>query len=130
MPYDSLIAGYLAHADAVAHDHEDEHFWAYEGLHGLVEKKPDIAWPVVIEVISRVTDDDTLDYVAADILEDLICANPSGLIERIEELARADGQFRSALKGVSGWTRMPRDVRDRLDAIVGRRPSHEMGDAG
>ncbi len=119
MPYERLVNGYLAHANAVAHDLPDSHFWAYEGLHGLVDKSPEAAWPAVVEVVERCRDNRVLGYVSADILEDLICAHALDLIDRIEERARADAHFRGALAGVRGWSRMPAEARSRLDDLVG-----------
>lgn len=130
MPYSSLIEGYIAHAHAVAYDRHDEFFWAYKQLHDLIEEKPTDAWPIVVEVVSRVTSDEALEYVAADVLEDLICRDPEGLIDGIEDLARKDDHFRGALGGVWGWTRIPNEVRSRLEVLVGSRTNNETGRAG
>jgi hypothetical protein len=119
MGYDRLIAGYLAHAEAVAYDRPDTHFWAYLLLHRVVDKKPEKAWPWVLAVVTRTADPVILNYVASDILEDILCAHPHGLVDRVEALARTDEHFRKALADVLGSNRMPADVRARLDLAVG-----------
>jgi hypothetical protein len=123
MSYERLVAGYLAHADAVAHDRDDTHFWAYLDLHRLAEEKPEAAWPLVLGVVEGATDDQMLGYISADILEDIICGHAEALIERIEVLALADDHFKRVLFNVGGWARMPAEVRTRLDVLVGREPA-------
>lgn len=118
MGYERLIAGYLAHAEPMAYDRPDTHFWAYCLLHRLAETKPEKAWPFVMAVVTRTTDPVILNYVGADILESILCVYPRGLIDRVEELARTDQHFRNALANVRGQTAMPADVRARLDAAL------------
>lgn len=125
MGYERLIAAYLAHAEAVTHTRPDSHFWAYLLLHRMVERHPENAWPLVLAVIQRTSDPGVLSYVAADILEDILCIHAQGLVDRVETLARTDQHFRAALADVWGWSRMPADVRARLDRAVGRA---SMGD--
>ena len=118
MLYDRLISGYLTHANAVAHDQEDTNFWAHEGLHSLIEQNFEGAWTIVVSVIQKVSDDKTLEYVSADVLESLICQEPYLLIDRIEIRAKKDAHFKKALSNVWGWSLLPADIRIRLDAIV------------
>lgn len=61
----------MAHAEAVAHDHKDEHFWAFNEMIDIICTDPESAWEVIVEVISRASNDATLGYVAAGPLEDL-----------------------------------------------------------
>jgi len=130
MSHERLVAGYLAHAEAVARDQQDQHFWAYLDLHRLAQQKPQAAWPLVVEVVKRVTDEETLGYVSADILEDLLCENGPALIDRVEAQAGADEHFRQALSSVRGWNRMPPDVRARLDVLIGRPADTDKRGAG
>ena len=128
MGYERLIAGYLAHAQAVAHNQPDSHFWAYLLLHRMADRHPGKAWPLVLAVVHRTSDPVTLNYVAADILEDILCIDPQGLVERVEELARTDQHFRKALSDVWGHNRMPATVRARLDvAVSGTSTSEDAG---
>ena len=102
MGYERLVTGYLAHAEAVAYDRPDSHFWAYMILHRLVERRPEKAWPWVLAIVNRTVDPVILNYVAADILEDILCVHARGLVDRVEELARTDEHFRKALSDVWG----------------------------
>jgi|KBSMisStaDraftv2_1062788.scaffolds.fasta_scaffold42094_2 hypothetical protein len=120
MIHERLIAGYLAHAAAITHDQQDSHFWAYLRLHRMTETQPERAWPLVLAVVQRTSDPAVLNYVAADILEDILCIHATALVDRVETLAREDQHFRRALGEVWGWSRMPADVRARLDRAVGR----------
>jgi hypothetical protein len=120
--YQRIVEGYLAHAEAVAHERPDTHYWAYLLLHRMVERKPEKAWPFVVAVVKRTVDPEILNYVSADILEDILCVHGPELIDRVEELARTDNHFRFALWNVWGWSRMPKDIRERLDIAAAGDP--------
>jgi hypothetical protein len=120
-----LISDYLAHAKTTTRDGTDaEHFDAHEQLDELVTDEPERAWPVICEIIRRISpeDEDILAYVAAGPLEDVLARHPHTFIDRIEELARKDAHFRRAVSGVWGWVRIPSDVRTRLDKLLGDEP--------
>ena len=118
---DELLEGYLAHAEAVSHDREDENFWAFSELHDLIQTDVEAAWVIAVELIARVSDDSGLAYVAAGPLEDLLCKHPEFLIGRVEARAR-DRRFRKALRAVWGVNRMPATVRARIEVIVAKEP--------
>jgi|SRR5436190_8724115 len=120
-----LVEGYLAHAATVTRDGTDaEHFEAYEQLDDLVNEDPERAWPIICEIVRRITpaDEDILAYVAAGPLEDLLARHPYAFIDRIEELSKRDTHFRRAVSGVWGENRMPSDVRTRIDRLLGDEP--------
>ena len=121
MGYERLVTAYLAHAEAVTYDRPDSHFRAYLLLHRMIDRRPEKAWPLVLAAVRRTSDPTVLNYVAAGILEDILCVHAQALVDRVETLARADPHFRKALANVWGWTRMPPDVRARLDRAAGRR---------
>ena len=120
MGYERLVNAYLAHAEAVTYSRPDSHFWAYLLLHRMTERRPEKTWPLVLAAVQRTSDPGVLNYVAADILEDILCIHAEGLVDRVETLARTDPHFRQALSEVWGWSRMPADVRARFDRAVGR----------
>lgn len=120
MGYERLIVAFLAHADAIAHDRPDSNFWAYLLLHRMIDRRPEQAWPLVVAIVQRAPDPAVLNNVAAGVLEDILCVHATELIDRVEALARTDDQFRRALADVWGWTRIPADVRARMDRAVGR----------
>src|SRR5262249_16103690 len=108
-----LISGYLTHAATITRDGTDaECFEAHEELSELVTGDTERAYQIICEIIRRISpeDDDTLAYVAAGPLEDLLARHPRTFIERIENLAHNDAHFRRAVSGVWGWSRIPSDV--------------------
>ena len=115
---DELLEVYLAHAEAVAHERKDTNFRAVNELADLIRDDPDGAWQIVVELVARASDEDTLGFVAAGALEDLICAHPVAVIDRVENRARQDPRFRKAVARVWGWTRIPKNIRARLDRLV------------
>ena len=119
---DELLEGYLAHAEAVAHQRKDTNFWAFNELADLMRDDPDEAWQITVELVTRASDEEALGYVAAGALEDLICAHPDAMIDRVESRARQDARFRKAIARVWGWIRMPKDIRARLDILVAAEP--------
>ena len=116
--HDGLLEGYLAHAEAVAHQRKDTNFWAVNELADLIRDDPDGAWQLIVELVGRASDDDTFGYVAAGALEDLICQHPHAMIDRVESRGMQDARFRKATARVWGWTRIPKDIRARLDLLV------------
>jgi hypothetical protein len=120
-----LIAAYLAHAKTTMRDGTDaEYSDAPAELDSLVTDEPERAWPVLREIIRSISreDEDILAYVAAGPLENILVHHPYAVIDRIEALARSDSHFRRAVSGVWGWNRIPPDVRERLDKILGDEP--------
>jgi len=120
MGYERLVTAYLAHAEAVTYDRPDSHFRAYLLLQRMIDRRPEKAWPLVLAAVQRTSDPAVLNYVAAGILEDILCVHPQALVDRVEMLARTDPHFRQALANVWGWSRMPPEVRARFDRAVGR----------
>jgi hypothetical protein len=119
MKHAELVAAYLSHARTRTRDGTDaEHFEAAEELDSLVWDEPERAWPLICEIIRRVTEDDILAYIAAGLLEDLLVRHPHAFIERVEDLARQDAHFRRAVSGVWGQKSMPAEIRQRLDALL------------
>src|SRR5882672_11234987 len=120
-----IISGYLTHAKTSTRDGTDaENFDANEELDELVTDEPERAWPLICEIIRRISpqDEDILAYVAAGPLEDLLVRHPYAFIDRIVSLARNDAHFRRAMSGVWGWNSIPLEIRTRLDTLLGDEP--------
>lgn len=120
-----IISGCLKHAKTTTRDGTDaENFDANEELDDLVTDEPERAWPLICEVIRRISpqDEDILAYGAAGPLEDLLVRHPYAFIDRIESLARNDAHFRRAVSGVWGWKSIPSEIRTRLDTLLGDEP--------
>jgi hypothetical protein len=123
MKDEDLIAGYLSHSETSTRDGTDaEHFDAFDELNDVVRDDPERAWPIICEIIRRISADDILAYVAAGPLENLLVHHPHAFIDRVESLAKQDAHFRRALSGVWGWNSIPEDIRKRIDAILGDEP--------
>ena len=93
-----LISGYLTNYSTG----DKSYFWAYEEIVEMTSTDPERLWLLMLEMIRRTTDEETLAYIAAGPLEDLLKDHGNEFIERIENLARSDQRFRSALAGVWG----------------------------
>jgi hypothetical protein len=94
------------------------YFWAFLKLYDLVHDEPDLAWPIIKEILHIDSSDAMLAYVAAGPIEDLLAQHGTAFIERIEELAGRDPIFRKALGAV--WrSKIPEDVWKRLKAVAG-----------
>ena len=106
----------------MTHEREDTSFWAFNELADLIRDDADRAWQIVVELVARAPDEETLGYVGAAPLEDLICTHPDAMIDRVEIRARQDARFRKAVARVWGWTRIPKDIRARLDMLVAGEP--------
>jgi hypothetical protein len=74
----------------------------------------DRAWTIVVALIDRAPDDETLAFVAAGPLEDLIRRHSQQFGERIFDQARRDRRWRQALGGVWGWEDVAEPLRGRL----------------
>ena len=94
------------------------HSWASDELDDLVRGEPERAWPIILSLIHASDSDQFLAIVAAGPLENLVCEHGPAFIERVERLSAQDGQFRHALAGVWGWSRMSAELQERLRAAV------------
>ena len=65
----------------------------YQPIHGRLRRDPEEAWPAVVEFVRQ--HPASLD--ARDLVEDLMYEHGDRFIDRIENLARADGAFRSTV---------------------------------
>src|SRR6516164_6550298 len=71
-----------------------EKFWAYHRLCNLIQDNAEEAWKV-IETIRRLDGSDLiLSNLAAGPVEDLLVAHGDIFVDRFENLARSDQQFR------------------------------------
>ena len=100
--------------------------WATELLVHLIEDEPEVAWGLILALIERAPGGESLSWVAAGPLEDLLCRHGPDLIDRVEALAAADSRFKECLGGVRGSDRMDPSVHERVCAAApGGRASHE-----
>ena len=116
-----LASEYLAYAKAaMGRASANSRQWAFDEMNRFVREEPELAWPMIVEMVRRSTDDRILAFVAAGPLEDLIGLHGSTFIGRIETVARDDPRFRTALSGV--WADVPADIEQRLARLIGDGP--------
>jgi hypothetical protein len=89
-------------------------FEYWEAVTDLVWHDPEVGWRLILVMIEMASDEDELGDIAAGPLEDLLCDHARLVIDRVEERAAHDGRFRWCLSHVWGWSRMPKDIQDRL----------------
>ena len=122
------IDAYIRHASRAAHGDisgEDADQWTFEMYFnplvlgdGDQAPEPELALNIVVELVERAPDDESLAYVAAGPLEGLVVDHGERLIDRIESLAKERPKFQKALAGIF-LTRCPEPVRKRIEAVRG-----------
>lgn len=96
-PFDRerLIGEYIAYG--TARSGEENWGWASECMFSLLEKRPELAWSLILEMIERAPSDAALGFIAASPLEDLLSDHGHQFIARVESRAVESNQFRRAL---------------------------------
>jgi hypothetical protein len=90
----------------------------FNEINEWARKDPERLWPIVTTMVDRAPSEAVLWYVAAGPLEDLVSYHGPHFLDRLEDRARVNLRFRDALRGVWGWQRFPRVMRDRLYPIL------------
>lgn len=91
-------------------------------LNHLIDTKPDEAWDRILALIAEAKPE-SLCYVAAGPLEDLLSHHGPTMIERIEALAASDPRFLSCLAGVWGHTRFESAIYARVQGVIQKSPN-------
>lgn len=92
-------------------------------LDHLISTRPEAAWDRILALIVHAKPE-SLCYVAAGPLEDLLSHHGATMIERIEALAATDPQFLSCLAGVWGHTRFEPAIYTRVQGLLDQIPQH------
>lgn len=91
--------------------------WVSGDLDELVKNEPILALEIIIELITHANSIQTLAYIAAGLLEDLLNKHSYKIIEKIETKAAESQRFRLCLSGV--WkTKIPDDIWERLKIAI------------
>ena len=94
----------------------DEQFWASMELDELVNKDPDEALGIILEILNQDPDQIILANLSAGPLEDLLVRHGEEVIERIETEAKHNKAFKLLLGGV--WqNKMKEDIWLRIQKI-------------
>ena len=107
---------------------DDELLWAFSEVNEITVMDAERGWSITRALIAAAPDDQTLGYLAAGPLEDVLEVHGVQLMDRIESLAHHDKKFRQALSHVECLEdSMPKIVRDRINLLkatfFGRRRS-------
>ena len=77
----------------------EEDFWAWDELTWTVVDNPERAWPVIMALVKRASDEQ-LGAIGAGPIEHLIDDHAPTFIDRIEAAAAAEPKFRDALASI------------------------------
>jgi hypothetical protein len=92
----------------------------------LINDDPPEAWLVTLALLHSAPDDGVLGSVAAGELEEFVLAHAADFIDRIEDEARANSRFKSALSYLYLWSLSP-ELFDRIEAAAGVRLMRRPG---
>jgi hypothetical protein len=87
--------------------------WASDRMFNILEGAPELAWELIVDMIDRAPSDNSLGFVAASPLEDLLSKDGQTFIQRVEQQARQHEKFRRAL-GMLRRLGMTADVWNRV----------------
>lgn len=104
--------------------------WLTETLNDGSPDGPEQVWPIVLELVDRAPDGQTLTFIGAHVLEDLVNNAGARFVDRLRDRAARDPRFRRALCDVWYRADAPSAVRALVDAarVEFWRPS--AGDVG
>jgi hypothetical protein len=92
---EKLMQEYIGYGEAPPG--QEKWGWASDRMYSLLEALPERAWHLVVEMIERAPSDDTLGFLAASPLEDLLSKDGPAFIERVEQRALESVKFHRAL---------------------------------
>jgi hypothetical protein len=99
--------------------------WSWDIMYTLIRDAPEVAWPILLEIIDR-ADDQQLGSFSAGHLEDFIAGHGRQFIDRIEVRAATDPKFRRSLLNV--WQNStPHDIWSRIVVLMDGRPERVEG---
>ena len=84
----------------------------------LPRRDPERLWPILIELVERAPSPAIRGWIAAGLVEDLVTYHGRLFLDRLEDRAVRSRAFHEALRGIWGWERFPRPVKDRLFAVL------------
>lgn len=90
--------------------------WLTEMLNYGPPDGPDQVWPIALELVDRAPDEQTLTFIGAHVLEDLVNNFGARFADRIRDRAGLDPQFRRALCDVWYHEDAPVQLRALVDA--------------
>jgi hypothetical protein len=92
--------------------------WVGTEIRKLQKEDPERLWRITLSMINQTSDQLTLAYIAAGLLEDLLAKHGDIFIDRVESMAKSDPQFLRALNLVWGQIRFKPDIYSRVQAVI------------
>lgn len=78
----------------------NETFWTFEKLYDVVLNQPELAWELILQILSIDQSNVVYENLSAGPLEDFLVYHGEQYIEKIENQARLDKNFNELLGGV------------------------------
>ena len=98
----------------------NELFWSFDQMWDLTHEEPELAFEIILTILSADNSKTIEENLSAGPLEDLLVNHGSAFIERIEQEASSNPAFRHLLGGV--WKNsMSDDIWSRVQACWDRR---------
>lgn len=94
-----LIREYIGYGEAELG--QENWGWASNRMFSLLAALPELAWPIIAELIDRAPSERSLGFIAASPLEDLLSEHGEQFIERVEARAASNAKFKRALSMVN-----------------------------
>jgi 50S ribosomal subunit-associated GTPase HflX len=77
---------------------------------------PERAWPIVLQLIERAPDENSLTFIGAGAVEDLVNKAGAQFVDRIVDRADLDPRFRRALRNVWYHPTVPRVLKELIES--------------
>jgi len=87
----------------VKHSWEEHWGWPVIGCFSLLRALPEFAWGLIVEMIDRAPSDQSLSFLAASPLEDLLSEYGPSFIVRVEERAAQTPNFIVPSECFAAW---------------------------
>jgi hypothetical protein len=96
-----LINAWISyHKNDTSISETNDQFWAWEMLDNFVSEQPELAWEVILGILTEDQSDVVMTNLAAGPLENLMARHGRCFIDRIDQQARKNSKFRFLLNGV------------------------------
>jgi hypothetical protein len=94
--------------------------WAWEAMTFLIFNEPEMAWPIIVEIVRRSLDPMQLVCMGTGALETLLDTYPEQFVDRVETIAASDEKFRKVLAYSNLSTIDDARLRSRFTSAAGR----------
>ena len=100
MEHDRLVEAWIRVMLKEDSDEHDPDFWAYCDLDRMIDDEPELAWPIILEILRRNQSTAILEVLSAGPVEDILARHGEAFIERVEHEAKINEDFATLLGGV------------------------------